>query len=692
MAEKQGASSSDKVPVAIIQVPLTAIVGQPVTFDGRESYDPNGNINFWRLRFGDDSDDEVGNAKQPILTTHAFAAPDQYEITLEVRDRQGNVDTDQHKINVVSLLQLVVPGDQVLTAPEGASEMQVDFTGLALASGGVAPYTFSFEPSGILPIGTATVKVTARSSDGQAQSGTFKVTVNASFPPLDVLDEADRTATTSDSTGKVLAIAPSVITGGQPPYKIVYKRDSGEVIDPVTYKFPVGTTVVNTTVTDVQGKTATDSFSVIITYQEPTPTPTPTGDHGLFEMAMSHPKKFWGYSLRPRAGVTSTSDPYYQDQLAIGTGKTGFRGVTYDPANDTDPNKRDGAKFTIPAFSAKVAGATPVSGTPQFTTVTDPVTGKVTHPSIPPTPLSADALDFYVPYGSITSAWYQRSVMIDDEIMGDILIHDTTTGHVSIQPRDTKHPQAGRGGWGTKAVAHEAGAQVRLSGNSISNAPHIPLPKTEDGHSYFFGWDACWTDSYIKSGLTNHKAFNFLSDGIWLEPDAVYSGGNDAIRSPLWNRETDVAAFSVRNYNILGGLEDYAQNNPTNVAGRNYAGPNVKNNDYTLPILAKFIIKPNRTIRFFVLVEQTVGYDLVTIWIGDKDGIVKTHDRLQLSLRKDVGWRIDTWVTEFNTSTDNFTGRNGSPRDLIAYVWDAFGMKDLTMDEITNDFLKTPLS
>ena len=69
-----------------------------------------------------------------------------------------------------------------------------------------------------------------------------------------------------------------------------------------------------------------------------------------------------------------------------------------------------------------------------------------------------------------------------------------------------------RGQAGTRAQSHSAGAAVIINSNSLSNQVRCPIA-SEDGHTYFFTWDAYWTDSYSRSGLTNHKAFQLGSGG-----------------------------------------------------------------------------------------------------------------------------------------------------------------------------------
>jgi hypothetical protein len=361
------------------------------------------------------------------------------------------------------------------------------------------------------------------------------------------------------------------------------------------------------------------------------------------------PQAWKAFSLRPRAGEPSTS-PYYEKQLERRKdgGYAARNGVdvaiTYSPSTDTDPNAQDAAKVVIPAFSRlKDTGGL---GALQAA-------------------IDATATTFILE--SAAGGLYttrRRSILVDDEIMdiedpdgrGPLLTFDRTTGVIFVK----------RGAHGTTAAPHAAGTLARLSINTVPNALRLPLG-TEDGHTYFFTWDGFWTDSYVKSGLTNHKTFNFISRGIWLEPNTNFTGGTGAAKASRFNRETDVAAYQHRSYNRLGGPAVW------DMAHENYLGPTVTSFAPLAPQLATFVIKPNRWIRFFVQLEQRANdYDYLDVWIADREtGPVQILKRIPVSVRRGT---ISEFVFEFNTSTDLFV--RGNLRDLVSYVRNFVALRD----------------
>jgi hypothetical protein len=228
-----------------------------------------------------------------------------------------------------------------------------------------------------------------------------------------------------------------------------------------------------------------------------------------------------------------------------------------------------------------------------------------------------------------------------------------------------------RGAGGTTPALHRAGSAITLSTNTVPNALRLPLG-TSDGHTYLFTWDAYWSDSYLKSGLTNHKAFNFISDGIWLEPDAAYNGGTGPARVAGFNKARDVAAFQIRSYNLLGGKSNYSENQS---GARGYLGPSASDNEPLSPQMASFTIEPNRWVRFWVLVNQRANdYDRVSVWIADENSEpVQTHNQVPVSVRNGT---IEEFYVEFNTSTEQFV--RGDTRDLVAYVRNFVALQDVS--------------
>ncbi|MCS6903744.1 MAG: PKD domain-containing protein, partial [Candidatus Bipolaricaulota bacterium] len=75
---------ANKAPLARFSfTPKEPIVGQPVTFDGSASKDPDGKIVSYLWDFGD------GQTAQEIIVTHAFQKDGEYDVTLQVTDDRG---------------------------------------------------------------------------------------------------------------------------------------------------------------------------------------------------------------------------------------------------------------------------------------------------------------------------------------------------------------------------------------------------------------------------------------------------------------------------------------------------------------------------------------------------------------------------------------------------------------------------
>lgn len=309
--------------------------------------------------------------------------------------------------------------------------------------------------------------------------------------------------------------------------------------------------------------------------------------------------------------------------------------VTYEPATDPDPHRQDAAKVVIPAFAWNSRQPTLTAGVPTS---------------------SSGAVEFI----TMTSGGYAdgRALKIGPEIMTVVRL----TGEVSSETVRVR-----RGQYGTAAVAHSVGTPVLASNNSLVNQVRLPLG-TSDGNSYLFTWDAYWTDSYLNTGLINHKTFQFSSsktgdsgtDMFWLEPNTNYETNEHA----CWNDST-FAGVHVRSYNeSLGGPADWTLTNG------NVLGPGVTNRTPIEPKSGDFCQTVNTWTRFWVLIEQRANdYDYMDMWVADENqNPIQIYRRVPLSVRTTGGTpnQIYSFWFEFNTSTDNHV--RGNTRDLVAYI------------------------
>ncbi len=116
-----------QTPKAVIKVlPGTTVeVGEPVYFDGVDSYDdqrlmavidgdPHGRFE-WDFGDGYDFRWREKDERSGVAIIHIFSSPGNYTVTLYLRDSQGNTDEDKVTITVTG--RALTPGFEVLHAP-----------------------------------------------------------------------------------------------------------------------------------------------------------------------------------------------------------------------------------------------------------------------------------------------------------------------------------------------------------------------------------------------------------------------------------------------------------------------------------------------------------------------------------------------------------------------------------------------
>jgi hypothetical protein len=350
--------------------------------------------------------------------------------------------------------------------------------------------------------------------------------------------------------------------------------------------------------------------------------------HAYFKALVARSDFHKGYSLRPVAGQPVTSVDYASQLLQRNRG--GYAScnvcdlwITYDPASDSDPEAQDAAKVVIPAF---------------YWHNVKPLLGAAVSSSA--TTLSITSS------GTLPSAFRSPHVIrIDDEIMA--IVSGTTSMTVT------------RGQFGTTPAAHAAGAKVWINTNTVPNAWRGPVG-TSDGHTYLFTWDSYWTQSYRNSGLTNHKTFNLISSGIWLEPGSKY-----ASKLADFDPAVHVAELNVRGYGTLG--------------------PGVTNQQPITPRV-NFLIKRGVWTRYWVRIEQRANdWDIMDMWIADEtSGPLRVYTGIPLQVQNGT---IEEFYVEWNTSTDEHV--RGDLRDFVSYNRNIVVLRDPANVE---DLLQRPLA
>ncbi len=108
---------ANQLPLAVIEGPMTAQVGQTVTFSGSSSSDSDGSIMDYAWVFGD------GTTGSGITVTHIYTQAGSYQVALTVTDDGGLTASDGQVIQIQEMAEgnlSPVPASQMPTRPQVA--------------------------------------------------------------------------------------------------------------------------------------------------------------------------------------------------------------------------------------------------------------------------------------------------------------------------------------------------------------------------------------------------------------------------------------------------------------------------------------------------------------------------------------------------------------------------------------------
>lgn len=178
---------TNKKPVAVPGGPYTSMIDKEITFDGSDSSDPDGSIDFYRWNFGDGSSEILD-----IYPEHIYSKSGTYTITLTVVDNDGRSSTETTTATISAISD--VPPVPVLNAPNSSNVNELIIFGASSSydtDGTIVNYTWNFGDGSvgygvsaghIYPAaGTYTVMLTVTDDDGDSTDTLTSVTVNA--PP-----------------------------------------------------------------------------------------------------------------------------------------------------------------------------------------------------------------------------------------------------------------------------------------------------------------------------------------------------------------------------------------------------------------------------------------------------------------------------------------------------------------------------
>jgi PKD repeat protein len=213
--------TGDEGPTARFSAPI-ATPGQPVSFSGSTSTDPDGSITADEWNFGDGS---TGAGSSP---SHTYAALGTYTATLVVEDSSGQVAVVSHPV----VVDEAPTASFSVTTPSPTAGQGVSFIGSASSDpdGSIAGYSWNFgdgsagagaTPSHIYAApGNYTVTLTITDSGGVTNAVSHAVAVAAAA--------AEPTNLATTATTAALASAPPP-NSGFTPGETVFNQKTGEL-------------------------------------------------------------------------------------------------------------------------------------------------------------------------------------------------------------------------------------------------------------------------------------------------------------------------------------------------------------------------------------------------------------------------------------------------------------------------------
>lgn len=167
-------------PIAQFSSPSEAKVGQPVTFDGKNSSDPNGETLEYSWNFGDGS---APTSSTTPTATHTYAAEGKYTVTLTVKETKGGLTGKAERaISVVAEKPSTGGGGGTVSGGSTTSGSSTTSSGSGGGGGSVAVLPYSVSLAGtalaVSKSGTLALKVNCSGRSNCAGTVTLR-TLNA---------------------------------------------------------------------------------------------------------------------------------------------------------------------------------------------------------------------------------------------------------------------------------------------------------------------------------------------------------------------------------------------------------------------------------------------------------------------------------------------------------------------------------
>ncbi|HEX6916287.1 MAG TPA: HYR domain-containing protein [Chitinophagaceae bacterium] len=216
------------------------------------------------IQFNIDPNYFIGSIDHVKVWTRS-ACPQAYERDRywSATDQAGNMTVAVQTLHVVDITAPVIscPADITVSAAAGECGAAVSFAATATDNCGTATITYNHLPGSFFPVGTTTVKVKAVDQCGNQSVCSFTVTVMDNENPTISAPAAVNTTNDAGNCSATVQSLGAPVTGDNCGVASVTNDHSSAV-------YPVGTTVVTWTVTDIHGNTSTATQQVIVTDDE----------------------------------------------------------------------------------------------------------------------------------------------------------------------------------------------------------------------------------------------------------------------------------------------------------------------------------------------------------------------------------------------------------------------------------------
>ena len=294
VTDDEGATASDTVTITVIDTlsvdagdDQTVLVGETVNFDGSVSNAPEGVTLIYSWAFGTDATPATGSTLTPSC---AYSMTGAKTATLTVSYTADGDPVEASDMVTVTVHEAPIANAGSDQRAAVGSEVSFDGRGSYDPDGGELTYSWAFgadaDPAtaeGVMPFciystrGTKTVTLTVTDDKGATASDTVTITVYN--PP--VADAGDDQDVLVNETVNFDGSRSSDPDGGNLSYSWDFGADATSADDTgdmpsCSYSTP-GDKIVELTVTDDEGATASDTVTIKVTTVDPT---TPVADAG----------------------------------------------------------------------------------------------------------------------------------------------------------------------------------------------------------------------------------------------------------------------------------------------------------------------------------------------------------------------------------------------------------------------------